>query len=219
MATLVCEEEMLRELLAKRVISIKLEGDNLNKMLKVKSPITEEIFEIEIVADTKHIKQPVSDEKDTIVEELNTDNFTLNQWWDRFLNRVPSNIEHGVWTKSNVNTGKRILKSNKLGEGLFKLNIEVNAISPSSMLMAYAYDLYSHRVSSKEDNNLKFMLSLDNWLANTHRIEVLFKEACKDIDFIEFYAEDPVKVEQGIRSFSPFNSLNSSDTSTDEYDF
>jgi hypothetical protein len=133
-----------------------------------------------------------------------------------FLHRVPSNIEHGIWGKNNINTGKRILKSNKEAEYLFKLNADINNISPKSMLLAYAYDLYCYRITSSNENKLKYMLSLDNWLTDTHRIETLTVEAYGDLDFIDFYVKNPIIVEQDAKAFSPFNSLNDNIT---EYEF
>ena len=201
---LVCDDNKLQELIVKNVIRLKLIDNELVKVIRVVSPITNESYEIAIntnLTDKVSISSNAYDDYDK---------YTINDWWKLFINSVPLTIEQQgtKWSKSNPNTGKRILRENKEGELLFKHNIEVNNIQPKAMLLAYAYDLYCHRIDSIDDNKLKYMLSLDNWLSHTQRIELLFTNACDDLVFLEKYNKNPIIVEQDDTAFTSFKSLN-----------
>ena len=227
-----CTKKELENLQSKLVIvkdftnSDKL-FDGLSDYIETKSSVTGEVFKIKITTQLLDIdnnnvsKIDENSDTETITKsKIITDNAVLSseQYWELFLNRVPNNIEHGVWTKDNPHTGKRILKSNKNGERLFLMNIKDNNISGKTMLIAYAYDLYSYRKDSKEENKLRYMLSLDNWLCDVNRIETLFTEACNDAEFMKYYSKDPVNVEQNLKAKeTPFTSLDQRDT--EEYEF
>jgi hypothetical protein len=223
MQTLQCSDKILRELISKQVVRLSVHkdidgNDILKKSLILKSPVTEEVFEFfinEINLSDKETKVLADLNKSYF--ELSTDNFTNTEWWKLFLSRIPSNIEHGKWTKANNFKERRLLKANKNGESAFKLNIDANDISPKKMLIAYAYDLYCKRISSTDENKLKYMLSLDNWLIDIDRIELLHKEACTDIRFIDLYNIDPVVVEQAIVEKGSYTTLNKDKPTTYDY--
>lgn len=229
---LLCTKKELEKLQSKLVIVKDFTNndklfDGLSDYIETKSPVTDEVIKIKIATqlldlDNNQVSKIDKDgDVDTIVKSsIITDNAYLSneQYWKLFLNRVPNNIEHGVWTKDNPHTGKRILKSNKNGERLFLMNIKDNKISAKTMLIAYAYDLYSYRKDSKEENKLRYMLSLDNWLCDINRIETLFTEACNDAEFMKYYSKDPVNVEQNLKEKeTPFTSLDEGET--EEYEF
>lgn len=202
---LICDSDELHELIVKNVIRLKLIDNKTVKVIKVFSPITNQSYEIAINTDVTTDKISISS---NAYEDY--DKYTINDWWKLFINSVPLTIEQKgtKWTKDNPNTGRRILRENTEGALLFKHNIEVNNIQPKVMLLAYAYDLYCHRLDSIDENKLKYMLSLDKWLSQTQRIDLLFKNACDDLTFLEKYNENPIIVEQDDTAFTPFKSLN-----------
>lgn len=220
MILLVTEEEL--DILSSNqslCLRIKENTNELITMINVYSPLTTKINEVEVT--TKLLDEELSNYKEVNTTDvdiisiresdevnpnkLNNYKKTTKEWWELFLSRIPSNIEHGVWNSNNPNTGRRILKSNRQGFNIFKINIVDNDIKPAKMLLAYAYDLYRYRKDSKEENKLQYMLGLDAWLSDVDRIELLYNEACNDSMFLKYYSRDPIRVEQDIeKPYTPF---------------